>query len=289
MVGLLLRIISFFINLLPEAVCRQMAKGVAVFLYSVIKVRREVVLRNLSDCFGTQYSPEKLEKIARGCYVHFAMMMMEFIRMPKQNWDDLQKIMVASNPEVFKKVMSEGKGLIFVSGHLGNWEISLAALSYQGYKCYAYARPIHDKSVDRWINDIRHAHDIQMIHSKYSLRPVFTALQENGVVGFLIDQDAGRHGIFVNFFGRPASTFEGPAYCAIKCNTPILPAYIVRDGSNKYHVFLQDPLYPNPFKPEEEEIARLTNEMTRSLESFIRLYPEQYFWFHNRWKHKPKV
>jgi KDO2-lipid IV(A) lauroyltransferase len=288
MVGFIVRIFSFFIQILPYSLCRILARGIAFLCFSVLKLRRKVVEENLITVFGSQDSAAERYQIAKKTYQHYALMIFEFIRMAKQDEAEINRLLKINGIETFQRLMKEGKGLVFTSGHLGNWEIALAALSYQGYECYAFSRPLHDKSVDAWVNDIRAAHNIQMIHTKYSIRPVLEALQRNAVIGFLIDQDAGKRGTYIPFLGKNASTFQGPAYCAYKAGSPILPAYILRGKEpGSYEAFMQDPIYPDTSKPEEEEILRLTIETNKSLEAFIRQNPEQYFWFHKRWRNQP--
>lgn len=288
MVGIIVRIFAFFIQIIPYRVCRVLAQGIAFLCYSILKLRRRVVEENLQNCFGSQYSDIQLKTIARKTYQHFALMIFEFIRMAKQDEAELNQIVKIHDIEVFQQLMKEGKGLVFTSGHLGNWEIATALIAYQGYESYAYSRPLHDKSVDAWANDIRGAHHIKMIHTKYSIRPVLEALQKNAVVGFLIDQDAGVRGTYIPFLGKPASTFLGPAYCAVKSGSPILPAYILRGNTpGSYEVFLQKPLYPDLTQPEEDEILRLTQATNQSLEAYIHKAPDQYFWFHKRWRNQP--
>jgi KDO2-lipid IV(A) lauroyltransferase len=288
MVGLIVRIFSIFIQILPYRFCQVLAKGVAFLCFSVLKLRRKVVEENLLTVFGDQYSAAERYQIAKKTYQHYALMIFEFIRMPKQDEEEIKRLVTFNGVEKFHQLMKEGKGLVFTSGHLGNWEIALAAFSIFGQECYAFSRPLHDKSVDAWVNDIRAAHNIQMIHTKYSIRPVIEALQKNAVIAFLIDQDAGKRGTYIPFLGKNASTFLGPAYCAYKAGSPILPAYILRGKEpGSYEAYMQDPIFPDTSKPEEEEILRLTIEINKSLEAFIRQNPEQYFWFHKRWRNQP--
>ena len=283
----LLKLVSWIFERVPYSVGKGLSWVIAYSAFSILRVRRKIVLENLQRVFGTEYTPSERKRIALNSYRHFALMLFEFIQFPALSQEDLTENIQISGLEHYQSAIAQNKGLIIISGHLGNWEYALARLHLFNHDVIAYARPIHNKSVNEWINSIRRSWKISTVGTRYSIRDIIQTLKQNKIIGFLIDQDAGRHGIFIDFLGQPASTYKGPAYCAIKSGTPILFFVVVRNKKIDYDFIIEPPFWVNPAKPMEEEIHRITKEITVRLEYYIRKYPEQYFWFHRRWKTKP--
>ena len=284
MLSLLLAILSYIIQLLPYCLCRNLAKIIGDLLFYGIRIRRKVVLENLQQALGTKYNKKELCSIARKTYFHYALFLLEFIRLSGQTPEELKKKLYINGMEHFNLAYSQKRGIVFISGHIGFWELGAAAITSHGYPASVYARSIHNPAVNRWINSIRESHNIRIISKRFLLRDIIRELHDEKTVCFLFDQDAGDNGIFVDFLGRPASTYKGPAFCAIKANSPILPAFMIHGQGETYQVFLHPAIYPDLQKPLNQEMERITRDLSKLLESYVYQYPDQYFWFHRRWK-----
>jgi len=283
MLVFLLKTIAWVIQRLSWSACEKFAQFLAWLLFDLIKIRRDVVERNLKFCFGKEKTQEQLTILARNTYRHFALLLLELMRLPKIKMEEQRPFFNVYGEEIFRREVAKGKGIVFSTGHFGNWEIAGTIMALQKYDCYAYARPLHNRKVDSWLNNIRKAHGLQIISSKYSIRPVVNALKEGKLVAFVVDQSASTNSIELPFFGHPARCFEGPAFCAYKSGAPVIPCYFIRRDGQYYDIHIEKPLYPNQEAPEREEILRLTKFMQESLQQRIREYPDQYFWFHRRW------
>jgi KDO2-lipid IV(A) lauroyltransferase len=154
------------------------------------------------------------------------------------------------------------------------------------------AKPIHNRLIqERILSQRRSIPGVEIILTSNSMKAVVQCVREGRHVGFVADQDARRNGIFVPFFGRPASTARGPAVFSYKLGLPLVPLFMVRDSSQQLRlkVVAGTPILPDGTAAEDQEIERITAAHTAQLEAVIRQYPEDYFWMHNRWKTRPKA
>ena len=179
-------------------------------------------------------------------------------------------------------------GIIFVTGHLGCWEVLGPAAAHIGRSVYSLARPLDNPLLDEYVQKLREAIGQRILSKKGSMQTVIRLLRKRENVGFLIDQDARRYGIFVNFFGKPASTVTSPARLAIYTGAPLAFVYAVRrKGKNKFRVVLGDLVWPRTDADEAEETYRITQRLTSDLEQVIRKYPAEWLWLHRRWRTYP--
>ena len=178
-------------------------------------------------------------------------------------------------------------GVVVVTGHFGSWELLGAASVAHGYAVDFLVGEQSNSLVDEMMNDIRRASGIGIIARGIAARGVFSSLKKNRIVALLSDQDARKAGIFVDFLGRPASTFQGAAQFALRMQSSIVCCHIVRQPDESHIAFIHPPIDVNPGAERESEIRRLTEEHTRELGACIEQHPDHYFWAHKRWKTKP--
>jgi len=180
-------------------------------------------------------------------------------------------------------------GAVFAGGHFGNWEVLGASMGMLGVPLNSVARPIDNPLVDRWLLGLRTRFGQRIVAKERALRTLIRIVREGGFLGILADQDAGRHGIFVEFMGRPASTIPTPAALAVRLGVPLITGgcHRVPGRTFHFHMELDEPIFPRPDADRNEEIERLTTEVNRSIERRIREHPEQYLWQHRRWKTRP--
>ena len=191
---------------------------------------------------------------------------------------------------VFSKIeqaLERGKGLIFVTAHLGNWELITHVIGAHGYKGGVIGRRIYYEPFNRVLERIRRLSGAVIIYRDESPRSVLQILRKNQVIGMLPDQDVDNiEGIFIPFFGKDAYTLTAPAKFAYASGAPILPVFMVREGL-RYRLVADELLWSNHQNEREKEIERLTTAWSQVFESMIRRYPEQWVWMHRRWKTQP--
>jgi KDO2-lipid IV(A) lauroyltransferase len=180
-----------------------------------------------------------------------------------------------------------GRGGIFVTGHMGNWELCAVYVALRGRPMNVVARRIYVEPLNRRLVEMRDAMGVRTLYRDESMRAMIRCLQANQFLGILPDQDVRRvKGIFVKFFGRSANTPVGPALLALGSGAPLLLARDIRDGV-RHRITVDPAIYANRDAPRDEEVRRLVTLYTQRLETFIREHPDQWVWMHRRWRTRP--
>ena len=277
------------LKLLPRRATVLLARACAFAAYRVFRLRRDTMEENLRIAFGDSKSPKELDRIAIGSMENALLTFFEFVQ-PEPFFGSVVDLFVELEGMEQTEQMRDGGGIV-VTAHIGNWEAGgSCGTSRHGFPMAAVMKPIHNPLVNGAIVRQRHKAGMELISTGANMKAAVSAAQRGKWLTIVGDQDARRHGIFVNFFGKPASTAEGPGLFAWKLNLPIAPLFAVRlPGPRRELKAIGLPLiHPDPSAPRDDEIRRLTEAHVRALEDTIRRYPDSYFWLHRRWKTKPK-
>jgi KDO2-lipid IV(A) lauroyltransferase len=255
------------------------------FFYYFLPIRRSIAAENLKRAF-----PEKTQKeineIVKGCYINVITVIAEFFYMTKLKKGELEKFLQISNPDLYIKKLSEGRGLIVISGHFGNWELTAYGTNkLTGIPVNVVVKEQTNKKVDAGINRIRSAGGNRMIEMKNSLREILSVLKTGGVVAMLGDQAAPKENIKIDFFLKDVPTFEGTAKIAIKTRANVLFAVSVRNSDGTYSLNFREIDISKYAAPTEENVKALTQEHVNMLIDEIRQRPDHWLWFHRRFKH----
>ncbi len=278
---------------LPSVAALNFGALIGIVLGRVLPVRRQVIENNLEIAFGDDLAPEERKRIVRECYKTLAMTAVETLmlqhRSPK--WV-ASRVSSIENEQALDELSEREGGFIGVTPHFGNWEI-LGAYWASQRPVSALAKPLHNPLMQDYVERTRARHGLNLIWTNCASpgRAILRALRTGRAVNIMPDQDMRQEGIFVDFFGRPASTTPAPALFAIRANCAILPAFIVRSGITSHRVVFGHPIHPSGYAEqgsEEEQVRAMTQAYTKAIEDMIRLYPTQYFWFHRRWKTTPE-
>jgi len=285
---LALRLAACQLTQLPPAWGLAIAEDFGALAYRLLKGRTRVGRENIAAAFPDM-SAADVDALLRKVYESLARMGGEIFYLRRlvrpYSWRDYVEI---ENIEAALDVFLAGRGAVLVTGHLGNWELLGHVMPFIGLKAQALARPLDNPLVDRYILGVRESGLQRIILKKGAGARIDEMLRDGGFISILVDQDAGRKGVFVPFFGRPASTWRSPAIFAQKSRAPILPGCAVRVGKGlKYRVIVGRPIYPDPAADVTAETLRITRDFTSQLEGWIRAYPDQYLWLHRRWKTAP--
>lgn len=256
------------------------------FVFSVLRIRRRVVMENLKQAFPEK-SNQELLGIAKRTYQNFAKMVFEYMRFPIIKREDVLSLCSIEGREVIDWVLKRKKGAVLIAGHFGNWELMGAYLAQLGYPIYFLVGEQHNKLVDDMMNCYREIMGIRIIHMGVAVRGVIKALRNNQFVALLSDQDAGRDGIFVEFLGRQASTPQGPAIFVLKTGAAILFGYPIRLPHGKQRIYTECLCFDHLDGISPKNIHEVTQAYTRLLEKAVRNHPDHWFWMHRRWKSTP--
>lgn len=276
----------FLARLLPLRVLQRLGRSFGIFAYYFLPYRKKVAFENLKNSFPDK-SESEIRRILKMAYVNFFITLFEFVSFQKLKPEDLKDLVRMENFNYVTEALSEGRGLILMSGHFGNWELSAIVLGIEINKpLNIIVKTQRNKLVDNEINKWRCKFGNRVIPMEKAYRESLRVLSTGGVVALLADQSAPKEGLFVNFLGRPASTFAGPAVMSLRTGAPIVMGFSIREKNFKYR-FVFEKVDFKPSEDENENIIKLTQLHTTILEKYVRQYPDHWLWFHRRWKHSP--
>ena len=226
-------------------------------------------------------------RIARAAYEHLGRTTIETALLPACSREQVLAMFErVEGWDVVERARAQGRGMLIVSGHLGNWELAGAFVAASGVPLEAVARGMENPLFDRYITETRRSIGMAVIHDADAVRRVPRATREGHAVAMLVDQGAvGLASSWVPFFGRQAKTPRGPAVFALRLGAPVVFATALRQASGKYVMYYEEvPVHPTGDR--EADVDRIVADYTSTLERWIRRAPEQYFWHHRRWKHQ---
>ncbi|MBL7033507.1 MAG: lysophospholipid acyltransferase family protein [Candidatus Delongbacteria bacterium] len=281
--GRLFKALAWLLQQLPEAIALGFARLLGNIWYYLIPIRRGVVMLNLRIAFPER-SYRELQRLCRLTLISFMYNFVEFTRIIRidRNWID-ERITV-DGIEILEEVQARGQGGVVVSGHLGNWEIMGAAASQLGYPVTYIVKRVKDQLLDDLINGWRSQVGVDIIYAREAKQAVTPHLRAGRFVAFMVDQDAGSRGVWIDFFNQPASTARGAAVYALRTGTPVLFMYDIRRPHGRHHVVIRELQLDRSGEIDEEKITAALTLMTRALEEAIREHPTQYMWMHHRWR-----
>jgi len=284
-----LRVLVLFLYLFDVETNLNFACFLGRLLWKHYHRGRKRALDNLRASF-----PEKSEQwrrqTGRRSFEHIVMLAVDMLYTPrlvrKSNWRDYSRFKTA---ERAKWLMQEGRGLLMVAAHYSNFEIMGYMLGLFGFNVYSIARPLDNKYISRYLYNVRQRAGQEIIDKKGASELMGQIASIGATLCFIADQDAGRKGIFVDFFGRKASTYKSIGLIAIDCNIPIGVGYSRRVGNRFYfEIGINRIILPEEWQDKDDPLEWITAEYTKAIEQFVREDPSQYWWLHRRWKHRPK-
>ena len=285
---LLLEIGRRIILILPRSLCYIVVTGIGLFVYRVLTKEQNKTIQNLTIAFGCEKDRAEIKRIASRVFVNLSKTAVDVLQFPKLRQRVVDLVLCDNLAEKMSPIYQRGKGFIGLTGHIGNWELLAAYFQNSGYPGRVVGRRIYYEPFNRVLIALRKSVGISTIYRIGALREIFKELRENHWIGMLVDQDiASLDGIFVPFFGREAWTPTAPAKIAIATGAAILPLFMIRESGSRYRLFIEDPILPNG--DSEDEVRSITELWSRVVENYVRRYPDQWVWMHNRWKTRPEM
>ncbi|HEX7240575.1 MAG TPA: lysophospholipid acyltransferase family protein [Longimicrobiaceae bacterium] len=283
---LLARGLESLVSALPEGAADRLGGG-AGRLVGALGIRASTVEANLRLAFPD--APDAwVRETAQEAYRHLGREAAAILRLSRLSPEAIVARTETRGWEELDATLAEGKGALLVTGHYGNWEIAAATVASRGVPIAAIVKRMGNRLVDARLEALRTRLGVETIEMHEAPRQVPRVLRAGGVVGIVADQDARRSGVFVPFFGRPASTHRGPALFALRLDAPVFACTAFRKPGRGVRYVVQGHRVPVPRTGDlEADVLRLTRELAAALEADVRGAPEQYFWFHRRWKTAP--
>lgn len=280
---LMFRCFSF----LPYFITKNLAVVIGAMWFLLDKRHRNMALTNLQASFGTEKSQKKLKKIAFTVFANTVHMVFEMAKAYRWPQEKVRKMITVRGLYHLKIAHQKGKGILLLTGHTGNWEMSVHLKTLTGIDGSGVYRKLDFPPLEQFILEKRKSTGCRMYALKESVFGIFYELNQGNFVGLLVDQNAKRsQGVFVDFFGRPACANKGLAQLALNTGAPVIPYFFRRE--NKAFILEFGPEVKTVVTGDKvSDIIANTQNYNRIIENFIRKYPDQWLWIHNRWKNQP--
>jgi len=271
----------------PVAVALARASGAVASL--IDRRHRRVAEGNLRLAYGDALPARERRRIIRRVFGNLGCVVVEVAHFHRR-----------VTPATFRKFVSftgwdpDGKeeirdGAIVVTGHVGNWELLGLTVSLMGYRFHAIERPIDNPHLARYVRGLRERFGLHLIENEGAMRKVGEVLRSGALLGLLLDQHARKQAVAVPFFGAPAWTSDVGGRLAVRYGLPVVTGFLHRCGPGfRFRLHIDPPIIPRPDAPPREESLRITAELTRQIERFIREDPTRWLWLHRRWREVPR-
>lgn len=259
------------------------------WLYHLFPYRRGVVLGNLRRVFGDTLSETEIIRVAQAYYGHYVRFLFELVKLPLMSAEQKRKFIRLENMESPIEAHKKGKGLILLTGHFGNWEVSTVAgiSQFPQFKglFHFVRRPLKPELLNQLVTRRFRRAGFGTIAKRGSLDTILDLLASGAVVVYVFDQHAGgKDGVVVDFFGHPAGTFKSPALIAMASGAPVIPATSWREPDGTHVLRFEDPIPLVECEDTSEAIRQNTRAFNAALERLLLRHPEQWIWMHKRWK-----
>lgn len=276
-------LLGFVVRHLTRNGMRRAAEVLGDFVFYVLRPRRRLVEDNLSLVFPEK-SKKEITDIARLVYRNQSINIFETLRLPLlKNKKDAGQLIDINFDRLLKRVRSQKKGGVLVSAHFGNWELMGVCISLLVSPMAVVAQRLKNIKINDELESLRSLHGNRVIYRHRALREGLAFLQEGGLLAVLGDQADPKGGFVMDFLGREASVYLGPAYLAIKAGVPLFVMMCRREKDGNYILDVKE-VDTSGLSLSRDHIQTLTRRYTRIIEDYIRRYPEDWFWLHNRWK-----
>lgn len=272
---------------LPRIILYPVARTLGFAAFYIVGRERRKVLRNLRFAYGELKSAREYRIIACKVFQNMALTAVDFILFKRLNLDKIKRFTKFHGFENLEAGFKEsGKGVIVLSAHIGNWELLAGSVIAHGYEGTVMAKEIYYAPYNKIIVDLRNRFNVKTVFRHNSPRELFRMLKRKAIAGLVPDQDLEDiDGVYVEYFGMPAYTPLGPAKIALTTKVPIIPAFAIRDG-RRYDVIIEKPISASikDGETKDQALKRITQEWNDVVEKYVKKYPDQWAWMHNRWK-----
>ncbi len=280
-------------KILPYWFVRLMTRGILAIGFFILKRMRKFAMETLTTALGKEKSRSELEAICKECFYNLGRGAIELAYFTSHPAMITQKVSFQGrSQEYLEAALKEGKGVIALTAHFGNFPLMLSYLAQRGYPTNAIIRPSRDEKIEKHFLAMRSRLGLKTVHSyprdecvNQSLR----VLRANELLFIPLDQNNGsKAGVVVEFFGQPAGTASGPAIFAMRTGSPILPVFTVRTGEDTHAIIIEPHFYLENKSSDDETVQYNIQKITSIIERYIRQYPTQWGWMHRRWKSQSK-
>lgn len=273
------------LSLIPRRIGFVAGKTLGNIAYLLSRRYRKVALNNLQRALPNE--PEK-KKIAKEAFMNLGILVTDFIYFYNAGPKTLRRFVKISGTSHYQRAKEKGQGVLLLAAHLGNWELLGITLAGLISPIYVVVRPLDFEPLNRVTEYLRTFCGNRLLPKKHSMRSLLQALNQGEAVGILLDQKVNwKSGVYVEFFDQPTFANKGMALVALKTGVPVVPVFMVRQKDNTYQLIFEPELQLIRTGDKTKDIEKNTALFTKIIEHYVRTYPGQWLWMHNRWRKKP--
>lgn len=274
------------IALLPRKILLRIGCLFGSIVFKFSSHQRIIAYDNIRHSLNL-HDERQVKLYIKRCYQNLGKTVVEFMRFPKTSQKLIQEYVEFEGIHHIENALSLGNGAIILTGHFGNWELLAASISTKIAPLTPIVREIRSPRLNDLVKEYRKKAGYSTIDRNTGVRDALRCLRSNNLLGIVADVDTTVNGVFVDFFGRPAYTPYSPIVFALKTGAAILPAFIIRQPDGSHKAIIEPPMVLEQTDEKEQDIIENTQKFTKIIETYIRKYPEQWIWMHERWKTQP--
>ncbi len=281
---LLFRFFRFIVLNLSLKNAQQLGLKLSNIFFIILTRRKQIAVDNLRQAFPEKSDADIL-MITKKAFQNFGITIAELLWSPRLTPDLIDQLVKYKNLDLLFNRYKEGKGVLMLSGHFGNWELFALATGFVSkIPCTIIVKTQTNLLVDKIINEHRTLFGNKVVPMELAVGKILGSLSKGGVVAMIADQSAPKESVFVNFFGKQVATFQGPALFGLRTGAAMLMGIIIRKPDFSYDAIIEEINTSDLTEYNEANVYELTQRHTAVLEKYIRMYPEQWMWTHRRWK-----
>jgi Kdo2-lipid IVA lauroyltransferase/acyltransferase len=272
---------------LPRRALAAIGAGMGDLAYRIDRKHTRVAVDNLKTAFGDALTEADRRRIARDCWRHYGRITADAAAFPRLRATDIGTRIRYEGLDAVKEAYAEGRGVLVISGHFGHWELTAYMQGFLGLPMTLITKPMENPRLERTLASLRIGSGNEVVAKANAVREVVKALARGVGVAVMIDQDARRAGIFVPFFGRPASTIPTVGMLHLRTGAAVVATFSYPEADGGWRIVYERLRFPGLSGDRDRDVRRITEETTALLEARIRERPELWMWMHRRWKTPP--
>jgi Kdo2-lipid IVA lauroyltransferase/acyltransferase len=285
-----IKVLLVVIRVLPRKVSMQMAAGLGSMAFWLLKEERFKTISNLTITYGEEKSAAEIAAMAKEVWVNLGKSGVEFaIKMGQEKPEEFFKDLEVRGNEYLQEAFRKGRGVLGLISHMGCWEGTAMSIPMLGFPAYAIGKRLGNEKLNALLFESRGKKGVPTLARGSSYKTILRILRENNLIGILIDQDTEVRGVFVDFYGRPAYTPIGAAMLAMDSGAPVLPIFYLKKDDDTYEFIIEKEIALVMTGNRRQDMEENTRRFHAVIEKYIKKYPTQWVWMHNRWKTTPEM
>jgi KDO2-lipid IV(A) lauroyltransferase len=280
-----IKVLLTVIRILPRRVAMGIGAGLGALVFRLMKAERSKTINNLTIAYGEEKTAAEIAAMAREVWVNLGKSGVEFaIKMGQEKPEDFFKDLEVRGNEYLQEAHNKGKGILGLISHMGCWEGTAMGIPMLGIPAYAIGKKLGNEKLNALLFESRGKKGVPTLARGSSYKTILRTLKENNLIGILIDQDTEVRGVFVDFYGKPAYTPIGAAMLAMDSGAPVLPMFYLKKPDDTYVFIIEKEIPLVSTGNRRQDMEENTRRFHAVIEKYIKQYPTQWVWMHNRWK-----